>query len=308
MSEITARRETGRRRPRGYAPWKPQAKTRALLRDVEHVLAEYGDYLPLTVRQIFYRLVASFDYPKDERAYNRLAEAMVRARRARMVDFDLIRDDGVVTVPGDYYAGPEDFWDATGKRINGYRRDRQEGQPVRIELWCEAAGMLEQLSRVAARYSVPVYSAGGFVSLTGVRGIAERALDRLAPTILLHVGDLDPSGESIFEAMAADAAAFVEADRSIQTLRIEPVRVALTSEQVSEHGLPTAPAKLTDGRSASWEGETCQLEALPPDLLARIVEGAIRENVDHDRREQEIEAERQDVAELRGLMPGPEAP
>jgi hypothetical protein len=45
----------------------------------------------------------------------------------------------------------------------------------------------------------------------GVRGIAARALGRDAPTILLHVGDLDPSGESIFEAMAADAAAFVEA-------------------------------------------------------------------------------------------------
>lgn len=304
---VTARRENGRRRPRGYADWRPQAKTRALLADIEGVLIEYADYLPLSVRQIFYRLVATKGYEKTEQAYNRLTEALVRARRARLIDFDLIRDDGVVTTSQDCYASPDAFWDATGERINGYRRDRQEGQPLRIELWCEAAGMLGQLDRIAANYSTPVYSAGGFVSLTGIRGIAARAVDRLVPTVLLHVGDHDPSGESIFEAMAADAAAFVEEDRIIQTLRIEPVRVALTAEQVVEHDLPTAPAKASDKRSASWEGGTCQLEALPPDLLATIVENAIREHVDLPRWEQQLEAEREDVAELRGLLPGPEA-
>lgn len=303
-ANVTARREKSRKRPRGYADWRPQAKTRALLEAVEEVLDEYRDHLPLSVRQIFYRLVATRGYEKTERAYNRLAEALVRARRARLIDFDLIRDDGVVTIGEDFYASPEDFWDATGQRINNYRRDRQAGQPYRIEVWCEAAGMLSQLDRIASRYSVPVYSAGGFVSLTGIRGIAERALDRLVPTVLLHVGDLDPSGESIFEAMAADAAAFVETDRLIQTLSIEPVRIALTPDQVVEHDLPTAPAKATDGRSASWEGGTCQLEALPPDLLAEIVEDAICDYTDFYRRDQEIDAEREDVAELRGLMPG----
>lgn len=305
--DVTARRENGRRRPRGYADWRPQAKTRELLAAVEEVLDEYRDHLPLSVRQIFYRLVATRGYEKTERAYNRLAEALVRARRARLIDFDLIRDDGVVTTPADYYAGADDFWDATADRINGYRRDRQDGQPVRIELWCEAAGMLEQLARVASRYSVPVYSAGGFVSLTGTRGIAKRASDRLVPTVLLHVGDLDPSGESIFEAMAADAAAFVEADRLIQTLRIDAERVALTPDQVVDYELPTAPAKASDGRSRRWKGETCQLEALPPDQLAEIVEDAIRARVDHGCLQRQIDAERQDVAELRGLMPGPEA-
>ena len=33
------------------------------------VLAEYGDHLPLTVRQIFYRLVAAHGYAKSERGY-----------------------------------------------------------------------------------------------------------------------------------------------------------------------------------------------------------------------------------------------
>ena len=61
---VTARRENGRKRPRGYAPWRPQAKTRLLLDQVAAILDEYADHLPLTVRQVFYRLVGTAGYPR----------------------------------------------------------------------------------------------------------------------------------------------------------------------------------------------------------------------------------------------------
>jgi hypothetical protein len=95
--EITAGRENGRARPKGYAPWRPHRKTRLLLEQVEGVIDEYADHLPLTVRQIFYRLVGQYGYEKTELAYNRLVEALVRARRAQMIDFNVIRDDGINT-------------------------------------------------------------------------------------------------------------------------------------------------------------------------------------------------------------------
>ena len=44
------------------------------------------------------------------------------------------------------------------------------------------------------------------------------------------------------------------------------------------HRLPTAPPKATDNRAFS--GETCQAEALPPDVLANILRTAIEERVD----------------------------
>jgi hypothetical protein len=252
-------------------------------------------------------LVAAFAYEKSEAAYRRLAEHLVRARRAKLIDFDAIRDDGIVTVHHALYGGTEDFHDETGRRAQLYRRDRQEGQPVRIELWCEAAGMLHQLDRVASEYSVPVYSTGGFASLTATRAIADRAIEREVPTILLHVGDFDPSGESIFESIAEDAAAFIAADRQLLTQRINARRVALTAEQVAEHELPTAPPKASDTRSKTWAGETCQLEALPPDVLAGVVEGAIREVLDLDCYEETLQDERRDRAELLALPPGREA-
>jgi len=42
-------------RPRGFIRWAPRAATRRLLEQVRAVLEEYA-YLPLTMRQIFYRL------------------------------------------------------------------------------------------------------------------------------------------------------------------------------------------------------------------------------------------------------------
>lgn len=100
-SEITAGRENRRSRPKGYAAWRPQQKTKVLLDQVFAVLDEYDDHLPLTVRQIFYRLVGQYDYDKTEQAYDRLAEHLVRARRARLVPFDVIRDDGIVSYSTD---------------------------------------------------------------------------------------------------------------------------------------------------------------------------------------------------------------
>jgi hypothetical protein len=304
--QITAGRN---HRPRGYdLDYRPHRKTRILLGQVEEVLAGYVDYLPLSVRQIFYRLVGQYGYEKTENAYARLSEALVRARRAKMIPFATIRDDGIVTIENTFYRGIADFQDETARRIRAYRRDRQEAQLQFIELWCEAAGMLPQLARVAARYSVPVYSAGGFSSLSGNYAIRTRGLGRSVPTVILHVGDFDPSGESIFTAMTEDAAAFVEADRVIGLQRIEAERVALTAGQVDRYQLETAPPKATDKRSKNWNGGTCQLEALAPNQLANIVVAAIESYMDAETYDVQIAREDRERAELLALPPGESAP
>jgi hypothetical protein len=305
---FTSGRETPHRRPRGYADWRPQRATRVLLDQVEDVLDEYVAYLPLTIRQIFYRLVGAHGYEKTENAYARLCEHLNRARRARLIDFDDIRDDGVVIRARRWFEDEADFWDDTVRRAKGYERDKQNGQPYRIELWCEAQGMMPQLELVAGRYSVPVYSCGGFASLSAVRQIVDRAADAAVPTVFLHVGDYDPSGESIFDAMTEDAAAFLAEDRLLATSEFIPRRVALAADQVADYDLPTAPPKASDSRSARWRGETCQLEALPPDVLADIVEQAIQRWMHPDIFREHSELEKQErVSMLRALPRGDDA-
>jgi hypothetical protein len=81
-------------RVKGFAPWKPHKKTEALLADVERVLKEYRSYLPMTVRQVFYRLVG-LGHPKSEGFYAKVQDACNRGRRAGRISFTAIRDDGV---------------------------------------------------------------------------------------------------------------------------------------------------------------------------------------------------------------------
>ena len=63
-------------RVRGLATWSPQYKTQKILNQVRNILTEYADYLPLTLRQIFYRLVGAYGFPKTEDAYGKLGKVL----------------------------------------------------------------------------------------------------------------------------------------------------------------------------------------------------------------------------------------
>lgn len=269
-------------RPKGYIyGFNPQPRTIALIEQVKSVLDEYRAQLPLTARQVFYRLVGQYDYDKTEQAYSRLCEALVKARRARIIPFSSIRDDGTVAQGGKGLPSVEAWWESELAMAESFTRDRTAGQDVDVELWCEAAGMVPQLVRVANPFDVTVYSTGGFSSVTVTYEVARRVAARDRPTVFLHVGDFDPSGESIFESMTADIAAFVW-DECEHEDWFRPERIALTAEQVRRFGLPTAPAKRTDTRSRSWVGETCQAEAMDPATLAQVVRDAVTGYIDLD--------------------------
>jgi hypothetical protein len=130
-------------RPKGWITWKPQPHVAAVVGQVQQILLEYGIYGPMTVRQVFYRLVGQYNYPKEEKAYNRLAEYLVRARRAGMVGFGSIRDDGTVSRLAARDYGRENVWQHIRSIISEpdqyLHLDRNTGQPHHIELWCEQA-------------------------------------------------------------------------------------------------------------------------------------------------------------------------
>jgi hypothetical protein len=304
-------------RPKGYIKWEPTPAVAAVVHQVQAVLNEYRGFGPMTVRQVFYRLVGQYGYPKDERAYKRLGEYLVRARRAQLIGFDRIRDDGTVTHSAGGGSNRRAVWeyltDIVGRPQDFLRLDRNSGQPYHLELWCEAAGMAPMLAQMVRYRDVTVYSTGGFSSVTVTYEVAQRVLGRDRPTYFLHVGDYDPSGESIFTSMSQDVGAFVvgavggkwnHATGEVLSLADDrgclfvPRRVALTEAQVEEYDLPTAPAKVSDTRSARWVGETTQAEALPPTLLEQVVRGAIDELTDPEALAAVRTQERDDKARL----------
>jgi hypothetical protein len=170
-----ARPDTGRTRARGFATWRPRNDAVELLAQVREILDEYREHLPLTLRQVFYRLVGSRGYEKTETAYKRLGETLNRARRASLLPFDVIRDDGITTRPAPGWESAEAFMAAVRHSSTTFRLDRQAGQPRQLIIMSEAAGMVPQLERVAHPFGVEVLSSGGFDSTTakhafGVQG------------------------------------------------------------------------------------------------------------------------------------------
>ena len=274
ISELFGGAERTRTRPRGFASWSPRQETLGLLARVNAVLGEYQDHLPLTLRQIFYRLVGAHGYEKTEQAYARLGEHLVRARRARLVPMEAIRDDGGTTITPNMWANGEEYFAAV------------RAQAGELMLTPEAAGMAPQLARVASPFGITVMSSGGFESLTEKYQFAEELAKDDRPAEILSIGDHDPSGVSMFAAYLEDVEAFTRDLGGDATF----TRLAVTPEQVREFNLPTAPPKPTDRRAFS--GETCQAEALAPDVLAGILRDAIEARIDRRAFERVLRRER----------------
>ncbi|MEV7891593.1 hypothetical protein ACWD3I_25030 [Streptomyces sp. NPDC002817] len=284
------------KRPRGPQPnWRPKRETRRVLEAVEAVLDAYADYLPVTLRQIYYVLHGQGVLAKTRPDYKRMCEYVGMARRSGRIPWDAIRDDKQVAVAAPpSFAGPEDFWRTLEAAAASYRVDRQHGQAVRLELWSETEGMVPQLARVGQKYGISCYSGGGFDGLAGKYNAAQRAITDGRRTCVLHVGDYDQSGEWILIALAEDVAAFAAAGGA----DVEFVRVAVTPEQVVAYGLPTAPPSTADRRAFSGAATT-QAEALRPDVLAELVREAVESRLDMSVLRQAIERE---PAERRALV------
>ncbi|MCT9094241.1 hypothetical protein N4G70_36180 [Streptomyces sp. ASQP_92] len=276
------------KRPRGAQPnWRPRRETQRVLAAVDGVLDLYADYLPVTLRQIFYVLTGEGVLAKTLRDYKRLGEYVGMARRSGRIPWSAIRDDkqAVAEAPPSFI-GPGHFWRTVEAIARDYRVDRQHGQVVRLELWSETEGMVPQLARVGEEFGISCYSGGGFDGLAGKHDAAERAIAGGKETCILHIGDYDASGEWILTALAEDVTAFAAGGGA----EVEFVRVAVTPEQVEIYQLPTALPSVTDRRSFSGS-TTTQAESLTPDVLAAIVREAIESRRDMNVLQQAIERE-----------------
>lgn len=285
-------------RPKGYMDWKPRPESMEIIQQVRSVLrnARYA----VSVRFIFYRLVGNFGYPKTERDYQNLINLLVKARRAELIPFYEIADSGTDIAGGvSGYKSRASFLDTYRDLGKFFTLNEMIDQPYHIELWSEDAGSVPLLAGIVSDYPVTVYSTGGFSSVTVTHEVAERVIERDRPTVFLHVGDYDPSGESIFYSMSQDIGAFagkemdcdwdpetgetfngITDDDGVPDFR--PIRVALTKAQTIEWNLETAPAKQSDSRSKNWVGETVQVQAMTEAQMEEVVTAAVEEHLDLD--------------------------
>ena len=189
--------------------------------------------------------------------------------------------------------------------VGDYSLRRDIGQAKRIIVMTEASGMAPMVAQTAHQYGVDVLSAGGFNGVTGKHDLAVDIFRTWAMhdrrTVVLHVGDFDPSGVHVFSNLSEDVRAFVD-DMSIGADIVQFERIAVTEHQIAALGLPTAPAKTTDARSFDGiDGDgtsTVQAEAIDPAMLAQIVEDAILAYWDESAAKALLEREAEEKARL----------
>ena len=239
----------------------------------------------VTLRQLFYRLVAAQLLPNDTNAYKSLSKHTAAARRDGT--FPALMDRDRLIYRFQTFPGPAA---ARAWLSSIYRRDRTEGQRYSVYLAVEKAGIVEQLRTWFGDLGVPVLALKGYGSQTYVDDVAADVANSDRPAVLLYAGDHDPSGEDIDRD-------FVERTACWSTVR----RVALSDGQVKAYGLPPQPGKTTDSRARSFierHGRLVQVEldALDPNVLRGLFADALAEfwDVRAHRRSVKLEkAERQ---------------
>ena len=235
--------------------------------------------LKLTLRQLYYQLVAAALIPNTEQSYKRLGELVGDARLAGLLDWDAIEDRGrVVDSPSE--------WSSVASLVraacHSYRLPRWEGQSKFVELWVEKQALAGVLEPLASEFHVSLMVNKGYSSLSAMKESAERfkaAREDEKDLILFYLGDFDPSGEDMVRDIGERLAMFGVEDLDVQKL-------ALTMPQIRQYQPPPNPAKMTDSSAKEYVAkhgdESWEVDALPPDLLQQIIRDAIEAEVDMD--------------------------
>ena len=266
-----------------YTPKNFNAANQALIDFMNRVVRSYqDDGYDLTVRQLYYQLVARDVIPNNLQEYKRIAGIINDAKLAGQMDWDAIVDRTREFITQPHWETGADIVEAC---VRSYDQDRWANQDVRVFVVVEKEALVGVLSRTCKKYDVPLLAARGYPSGTVLRAFAEEqllpAIHEDKSIIILHLGDHDPSGID----MTRDLRERLELFTYGQVGHGEVHRIALTMDQVDEIRPPENPAKLTDSRvgeyikrfgSSSWE-----LDALSPQYLNDLLEEHITDQIDN---------------------------
>jgi len=259
--------------------------------------------MPLTIRQIYYRLVASNIIKNSRSAYNVLDKTLVRARLNGLIPFARIEDRSRTFLAGDHrLEAPEDFmaWriEALKDSASEYEVPYWLFQPEYVEVWLEKDALSALFNQVCDRLHVVLAPCRGYPSLTFLYEAAQRLKNVDKPITILYFGDLDPRGADIQRYLTETLQNF--------GVLVNVERVALTREQVLQYRLPPALTKKSDTLARQWvetQGDAVwELDALEPKTLMQLVEYSILQHFDQTLFEKRNELERQNREKINEIV------
>jgi hypothetical protein len=253
------------------------AKTQKLIQLADNIIAEYAAQgFDLTLRQLYYQLVARGFIPNRQKEYKKLVKTISDARMAGLISWTAIVDRTRNLASNPHWDKPASVIDAARY---SFALDKWDNQRYRPEVWIEKDALRGVISGVCNGLDVPHFSCRGYNSQSEMWRAAQR-MDRhiikgQIPYII-HLADHDPSGLD----MSRDIwDRFEQFGAGIKGKDFHVKRVALNHSQVEQYQPPPNPAKLTDSRidgySEKYGFESWELDALEPTVIAEIITAEI---------------------------------
>lgn len=242
-------------------------KSLHLIQLVNEVISEYSAQgYELTLRQVYYQLVARGYIPNNERSYKNLGNLINDGRLAGLIDWFAIIDRTRNIRRNSHWSSPVEVIESAKY---SYMLDRWANQPNYVEVWVEKDALIGIVSQICRTLDVPHFSCRGYTSQSEMWSAAQRFIrqeNRESRTII-HLGDHDPSG--------IDMTRDIQERLEMFGADVDVKRVALTMEQIELFNPPPNPTKLSDARSSGYidvYGYECwELDALEPKIITDLI-------------------------------------
>ena len=135
---------------------------------------------------------------------------------------------------------------------------------------------------------MPLMVSRGYSSLSYLHGAAMQIAEIDKPTYIYYFGDYDPSGRDIPRDIETKLRIFAsDADINFQIVGVTPEKIELLN-------LQTRPTKTTDTLCKNFEGESVEVDAIPPRILSSMVKQVFERHIDKRQLQQSRLIERQE--------------
>ncbi len=268
-----------------------------LIYKINGIIEEYQEQgYELTLRQVYYQLVARAYIPNNERSYKNVGNLISEARLAGLIDWNAIVDRTRHLRKNNHFNSPADILRAAAYQ---YQIDKRITQGIYIEVWVEKDALISIVEDVCSSLDVPCFSCRGYVSQSEMYEAACRIQRQIEnegkqEAFIIHLGDHDPSG--------IDMTRDIQERMDLFGAEVTVDRIALTWEQIELYNPPTNPTKLTDSRATGYikeYGYDCwELDALEPRVIEQLIIDSVTNLTDIDLYEDAKDKEKEDKDKL----------
>ncbi len=273
-------------------------KSLDLINLINGVVTEYSNQgYELTLRQVYYQLVARGYIENNERSYKNIGNLINDGRLAGLIDWNSITDRTRNLRRNSHWDRPQDVIESAKY---SYLLDKWEGQPNYVEVWVEKDALVDIVGQACQPIDTPYFSCRGYTSQSEMWTAARRFLrqNQREGRYIIHLGDHDPSG--------IDMTRDIQERLEMFGAAVKVKRVALTMNQVKTYNPPPNPAKITDSRCGKYIDqygeESWELDALEPQMLVNLIRNEVTALRDDALYQAICEREAQEKEELQLLV------